>query len=440
MARFLFTVWPFAGHVYPNIAVAHALQEKGHEVAFYTGANISSLLEQEGFRRFPFIRVDEDTVSDVVLSQRTVPSLIKNPFPMITIYRRWLLDTVCDQVDDLREIMKIWEPDCFVCDPTFWGPILVLHEQSTIPVAVSSFMVGCMIPGPGAPPWGLGLPLPKTPGTRLLVQTVRSITELLGGSFRRQVNMLRGKYALPPLSGSVNTYTARLPLYLIPSIPELDYNRMDLPTSVHYTGACVWNKKSDNPPPRWLSLLPRNRPWIHVTEGTMHSQKPFVLNAAAAAFAEMDVQVIMTTGGERDPDLLQSDTISSNIRIEQWVPHADLLPLTDIMITTGGAGSILAALTAGVPLIIIPTQWDKPDNAQRVVASGAGIRLSPYRCTPQRLRAAAEKMLATASYRDNAQRLAGIFKQYRGSVRAAELLTDLCRESDCTAAQTGKIS
>src|SRR4029077_16167506 len=67
-AKFLFTVWPFAGHVAPNVAIAPALAGRGHETAFYTGASIAASLEGEGFRCFPFRQVDEARVEAIVLA------------------------------------------------------------------------------------------------------------------------------------------------------------------------------------------------------------------------------------------------------------------------------------------------------------------------------------------------------------------------------------
>jgi MGT family glycosyltransferase len=215
-------------------------------------------------------------------------------------------------------------------------------------------------------------------------------------------------------------------LYLVPSVPELDYSRGDLPASVHYVGPCLWNRPRHEAPVTWLSELPRDRPWVHVTEGTMHIEVPLVLRAAAQGLGDLPVQVIMTTGGSRDPTTLNLGRIAANTRIARWISHSDLLPHTDVVVTTGGAGTILAALAAGVPLVIIPTEWDKPDNAQRVVEAGAGLRVAPHRCTPQRLRAAVERVLREPSYRENAQRLAALFERRGGAALAAELLEGLC--------------
>ena len=54
----------------------------------------------------------------------------------------------------------------------------------------------------------------------------------------------------------------------------------------------------------------------------------------------------------------------------------------------------MAALRAGVPLVIVPTTWDKPDNALRIVEAGVGVRLAPRPLHAQTLRAAVERVLA----------------------------------------------
>jgi UDP:flavonoid glycosyltransferase YjiC (YdhE family) len=95
------------------------------------------------------------------------------------------------------------------------------------------------------------------------------------------------------------------------------------------------------------------------------------------------------------------------------------------VVTQGGAGTIIAALRAGVPLVVVPTVWDKPDNARRVVEAGAGIRLSPRRCTPARLGRAVERVLRDPAYRRNARRLGDLLADAPGPAGAAELLERL---------------
>ncbi len=116
------------------------------------------------------------------------------------------------------------------------------------------------------------------------------------------------------------------------------------------------------------------------------------------------------------------------MRLQRWVSHADLLPRCAVLVTTGGAGTVMASLQAGVPMVVVPTHWDKVDNAQRIVESGAGLRVAPHQCTPDRLRAAVNRVLAEPSFRDNARRLARRLTETPGPPRAAELLEILASD------------
>src|SRR5207249_4148949 len=157
------------------------------------------------------------------------------------------------------------------------------------------------------------------------------------------VNALRRGYGLPPLRTSVMEFIGRMPLYLVPSAPEFDYERRDLPSSVHYVGPCLWDKSHDEPPPEWLAELPADRPLVHVTEATVHVHEPILLRAAARALGDRRVYVVMTTGTHRDSAELGLGPLASNIRVERYVPHSDLLPRTAAVVTLGGAGTVLAA-------------------------------------------------------------------------------------------------
>jgi MGT family glycosyltransferase len=340
--------------------------------------------------------------------------------------RSWLLETLPDQVEDLLPIVESWKPDVIVCDPTMWSPILILHEKYGLPVAVSCYFA-CKVPGPDLPPFGLGLRLPANAWERVLYRCISKSIDLASAGFRGRANDIRRSFGLPRIQVSVSAFAGSMPLYMVPTSPEFDYNRVNLPKSVHYVGPCLWNDRSGGTAAEFTGLR-RDRPWIHVTEGTIHMQAPLVLKAAASGLANLPMEVIMTTGGNREPAELDIGNIASNVHLYRWVSHNELLPKTAVLVTTGGAGSVMAALNAGVPMVVVPTEWDKPEVAQRVAESGAGIRLSPRDCTPDRLREAVERVLRESSFRQNARRLQASFGRYGGPVQAAELLEGLATE------------
>ncbi len=425
MARFLITVWPMYGHVFPNMPAAIALRERGHEVAFYTGGKAVSLVESQGFTCFPFQQVDADYFEKLLAKGFFgEPTMIKRRQRQVFIYHHWLIGTLRGQVADLEAIVQQWRPDVLVVDTTMWGPLLVTHEKHNIPVAIYSWTVGTILPGPQMPVVGLGLPRPRNAFDRLKANMVGQVLSLSTASIRRDANRVRQENGLKPLTMPVAEYAGTMPLYISTTVPELDYNRTDLPTSVKYVGPTVWNKLNDAPP-AWINEFARDKPLVYITEGTLRDHKPIILQAAAKGLANLPIQVVMTTGGRRDPAEVGLHPIAPNIQIKSWVPDSDFIPKVDLLVAAGGASTTLGALQAGVPMVMVPTEWDKPESAQRVAEVGAGIRLSPWKLTPERLRQAVEEVLHNPTYRQNAQRIAAACQRYGGGAQAAELLEEL---------------
>jgi UDP:flavonoid glycosyltransferase YjiC (YdhE family) len=305
----------------------------------------------------------------------------------------------------------------------------VLPELVSVPVALSSTFMGPLIPGPDAPASGFGLRAPRGPAGRALHRGITAITELAGLPLRRRLDQVRAEFGLGPLGESVNRHTARLPLYLVGNVPELDYGRHDLPASVHYLGNCIWypdrDRSEGETTAQWLERIPTERPWVHVCESTLAFGDPFLLRTAVEALADEPVELIVAVGAERDPAAPGFDVSAPNVHVTRWVHHGDLLPRCAALITVGGKATVLAAAEAAVPMIVVPTTWDKPDNARRVTEAGVGVRVSARGCTPERLRAAVRQVLDEPGFLAAARRMADRLARAPGPVRAAELLEGL---------------
>jgi MGT family glycosyltransferase len=428
-ARVLFCCWPFEGHVFPQLSMALALRERGNEVAFYTGRRLQETIEAEGVRVFPFAQIEPAWLA-VQEREREVGGRRQSQRVQYQAFRQWLVETIPSQVEDLRSIIAEWKADVIVTDASMWGTSLVVHEAVPIPVALASPLITAVIPGPDAPPPGSGLEPAHTARGRARAWAIGRATQLLGRGLRRRLDELRAGYGLAPMGCGVNEFCGRLPLYMVLSVAELDFNRNDLPPSVHYVGACTWHPPEPPGTSTWLDQLPSDRPWVHVTEGTSHYQDPFVLRAAVQGLAGAPLEAIITHGRDRRPEDLGLSSTAPNVHLAPWLSHDALLPRCEALVTTGGAGSVMAGLRAGVPLVLVPTTWDKPDNARRVAAAGAGVILAPRRCTPTSLREAVERVLAQPSYREAAQRCAALLAKAPGPSGAAELIEALAPSQD----------
>ncbi|MGH9225137.1 MAG: glycosyltransferase [Acidimicrobiales bacterium] len=432
-ARFLVTCWPFVGHVVPQISIASALRSAGHEVAFYTGEGVRPLIEAEGFELFPFKKVDEAAVLGYVkdLETQTKPG-VSDPRLLRRTLRKWLVETIPDQVADLRPLLASWKPDVLITDMSMWSSIVILWEATPIPVALSSTFLGPLVPGPDAPPWGLGMKAPRRPVARLVAKAITTAIDLAAKGMRRRVDELRAQHGLGPLGMSVNAFTGKLPLYLVGNLPELDYNRRDLPDTVHYLGTYQWHPPTSPETVAWLDSLPTEHPWIHVTESTLRHGDPFLLRAAADGLGGHPYEVVATTGFQRHPRDLPLGPLPDNVHLTQWVSHPALLPRCAAVVTTGGAATIMAALVAGLPLVIVPTTWDKSDNARRVVDAGVGVWVPTKKCTPEALRDAVVRVTTDKRYRTRAEQFAARLADAPGPAGAARLLADLATQAAAT--------
>jgi MGT family glycosyltransferase len=407
VTRVLFACWPFEGHVFPQMSMAIALRERGAEVAFYTDASMRDVIEAEGFELLPFERIG--SAWRRVHGRDRGSGSWREGIALLREAREWIVGSIPGQVADLQHAVAHWRPDVIGAEASMWGPLLVLSELGPVPVGLVSPLIGAQVPKAGRR---------------------RRVKELAAARIRRQIDGMRAVHGLGPMGCSVNAQFGRLPLYLVLSVPELDGNRGDLPVSVHYVGACQWHPPEPPGTVEWLDAIPGARPWVHVTEGTSRFQDHFLLRAAAEALAGAPLEAVMVTGRGLQPREAGIGAPAPNVHIADWLSHDVLLPRCDAIVTTGGMGTVMAALRAGVPLVVVPTGWDKPANAQRVVDAGVGVRLPPRRCTPERLRAVVEQVLRDPGYRRNARRAAELLAAAPGPAGAAALIERLASVGD----------
>jgi MGT family glycosyltransferase len=110
-----------------------------------------------------------------------------------------------------------------------------------------------------------------------------------------------------------------------------------------------------------------------------------------------------------------------NVTVTRWVRHADVLPHCSAVITHGGHGTVMKALIAGVPLVVVPLGRDQPGNAARVIHAGAGLRLRKN-ASVSALRVAVARVTEDPRYRAGARRMADRLAAERDDNRAIDEL------------------
>jgi UDP:flavonoid glycosyltransferase YjiC (YdhE family) len=241
------------------------------------------------------------------------------------------------------------------------------------------------------------------------------------GTIRNAVlNTLVQKVAFALITRHANRLLAAegigpLPMFLLDSITTADrilqfspasfeYPRSDLPAHVSFVGPVPPRIADGAVLPDWWGELDEDRPVVLVTQGTLDNvDLGRVIGPALTALAGEDALVVVTTGG-RPADAVPGP-IPANVRIASFLPYDALMPKVDVMVSNGGYGGVLSALSQGVPVVVAGASEDKPEVAGRVAWSGSGINLRTGRPRPPAIKAAVRRILADPSYRAAATRI-----------------------------------
>ena len=154
--------------------------------------------------------------------------------------------------------------------------------------------------------------------------------------------------------------------------------------------------------PDWLEE-PKTRPRIYLTLGTVSFGAVEVLQRALGEIADLDVDLLVTVGPEGDPSALGE--VSSNVHLEKFVNQSEVLSRVDLIVHHGGTGTVLGALAAGIPQLILPQGADQFFNAQFLTEAGAARALLNEDQQPGTIRAAVAALLSEGPERAVAQQI-----------------------------------
>ena len=245
------------------------------------------------------------------------------------------------------------------------------------------------------------------------------------------VNKVLSDYGLPQVNTVAELHVGDLTLCV--GIPETD----PIPETEDITHVGpIFFQTPDAKLPEWIATFSEGKPLIWVYAGTPRYQSlasvldsVVVLQASAAALADEDVRVVMTTGHQELPDELSP--LPDNFRHEFFLPGIALAEKSDVMIHHGGHGSCMTAVYAGTPAVIIPTISERESNARRLASLGVADFLLPEidqsgekRLSAEVLRDKVREVLSNPLFTQKAGELGKKLRTYGGAAQAAQLIED----------------
>lgn len=424
MTRTLVVSMPFAGHAGPMSAIAAELVGRGHDVVAYTGAKYRDRFTAVGAGWLPWIKATDFDDADLAAT-----------FPEVGDGKGFrgtrangehvVMGTAPGQ---LADILAGGPFDLLVTDQVALGGA-VAGQALGIPWATVA-VTPLSLTSRDIPPVGMPWAPPAGPFGRARDAVARAA---LSGLYRRMIdpklNDLRAAAGLGPVPpGRLFDGLYSTDLVLAQGVPGLDYPRRDLPPFVHYVGrlspatGTTGTAPAVAELPSWWPDVVAARTVVHVTQGTLDVDLDDLVKPTMAALADADVLVVATTGGA-DPAAL--GPLPANARASAFLPHDQLLPEVDVMVTNGGWGGVLGALQAGVPLVVAGASLDKPEVARRVAWSGAGLDLRTGTPGPARIARAVREVTADPRFRARAREIGASLTAAGGAGAAGELIDAL---------------
>jgi MGT family glycosyltransferase len=167
-------------------------------------------------------------------------------------------------------------------------------------------------------------------------------------------------------------------------------------------------------------------PLVLVSFSTMPEQGSVAkFQNAIDALAGLPVHGVVTVGDSVDPGALK---LAANVVAFATADHDDLMRRAALVVTHGGHGTFMRALTYGLPMVAIPgLAADQPINAASAQAWGVG-RALPSDASAEMMRAAVREILAAPACRDAARAIAQRLTGVDGASNAADEIERLLAE------------
>ncbi len=417
----------YASHLLPLVTLATAWRDADERVVVATGPATDSIVRAFGFERVD-LRLGKGSNPGVIRPEDQPTGEDDALRGFFDATRRGMIATLEFQsearLSDLmwepvrvgREVVAVVEsvhPDQIIVDHLAfsarvaltaagiaYGDVVVGHP-SALPVAGEVY---------GFPPeW----PAAFDPGPLDLAK-LRDLCERVSASFTAEWNAALLELN-PAAAPSPSAFEEHGPLVLYNYPQELADAARPLPPHV-FLGSAVREEPYDAQVAEWIAAS--DRPFVYVSFGSFLSVRSDVLARVARAIEESGLRAAVAVGSTDRDELGE---LPRSWLVRGFLPQVTLLRSAAAAVTHGGNNSVTEAMTAGVPLLLLPFSTDQFAGAAAVERAGFGVALAPNTATSEQLLQGLRDVLTLPAA--PLQRLSDSLIQNPGSSRAFAALS-----------------
>jgi len=384
-------------HVTRPLEIAKVLRKRGHEVIFACSGRYDRFIVEAGFECRPIVtEAPEKALARVRQGKRYSDD------------ERMLKEYVGQETAMIRDV----KPDLVLGD--FRPTLSVSTEMTEVPYATITNACFTRYYAARHPPPDT-MAFTRVLGRRMARLLVPFLQRLMLRRMAAPIRRFRRKQGMRPVRNMFDILESPH-LNLIADLPEFGPTSR-LPANYRYVGPIMWQPPIA--PPAWLDELASCRKTIYLTLGSTGDANG-AFEVVMKGLARLDVQVMVTTGSSRPLVGWPKD-----FHHTQFAPGDLLAAKADLVVCHGGNGTIYQALGEGTPVLCLPTFVEQEYHADRVVALGAGMKLTPYRLSPETVEHACLALISDAQAHRNAGNLASRIRTFDAAGEAAALIESL---------------
>lgn len=407
--KILFACAPFDGHFNPLTGLAVHLLNEGHEVRWYAQDYYAEKLKQLHIPHYPFVlaqQLNQDDLEVIFPERRKITNMIRKVnFDIQNVF----IKQGPLYYQDIVSIENEFDFDLLIADTTFTG-VPYVKELMAKPV----FSIG-VLPlsetSKDLPPSGLGMTPSKTLTGGLKQDILHYVARniLFGASNKLSRKTLR-EFGIRSNNYLFDEIIKRSTLVLQSGTPGFEYYRSDMSRNIRFLGPLLPYSQKQQKPFRLKTEFKYNRIAL-VTQGTVEKDFNKIIVPVLEAFKDTRTLVLATTGGN-GTEKLRERYPQENFIIEDFIPFADVLPLTDVFITNGGYGGVMMGIQNKVPMVVAGVHEGKNEICARVGYFKIGINLKTEKPTAEQILNAVDNVTNDVMYKMNINKLAREFAQY----------------------------
>lgn len=406
MSRIIVTTLGTLGDLYPMIAVALELRQRGHDVVFVTHQVYQTKLEALGFEFYP-MRPDLTAMNDPQEMARMMDLKTGQEY----MVRQWVNPSLREMYADLLAVAKgadfIFSGEGVIATPLV-AETLGMRWASSAMAPLSFF--SAYDPPVLAPFPSLATLYKLGPNVN---QSIINFAKLVSNSWAVPVRQLRRELGLPALKGNPfidSKFSPYLVVALFSSVlakPQPDWaNNTVIAGFTFYDGTQAGVELT----PELKQFLDAGEPPIVFTLGSAAVMTPgnFYQQSIQAAKL-LNRRAVLLIGNNAPPTNLSKGIIAAS-----YAPYSQIFPRACAIVHQGGIGTTAQALRAGRPTLIMPYSHDQPDNAARVKRLGTSLTIPRKRYVAMQVANQLRKLLENPNYVAKATEIGCIIQAENG--------------------------